>query len=326
MNGITDQQAVGFGLLAMFAEDMYAGAIGSLNPPADSRIVVSGWTVVGYLTAHDALFPQKGASSQRLSFDPLKRVFFGFVARNNADPTSYVAVVRGTEGLVEWVIDAEFLLISHPRHPGVQVEQGFWNIYQTMSLADPATGRTTYQNAAEGVAQIVGAGTVTVTGHSLGSALATYFADDLAERLGAKVSACLFASPRTGDQAWTDLFVTTVSQYCLFNYILDIVTHVPSVGYAALPNATVIQPATAQAGIRLDIFCNHHVICYCAVIDYAAETAAPKTAQDADCVACITPPPMSEAAKALATVINEFGIGDKRALTMLKALHTISTM
>ena len=49
------------------------------------------------------------------------------------------------------------------------------------------------------------------------------------------------------------------------------------------------------------------MICYCAMIDYAAEMAAPKTAQDADCVACITPPPMSEAAKALAAIINEFG-------------------
>lgn len=325
MSAMTDQQAVAFGLLAMFAEDMYLGPnVGSLHPPVDPRVADSGWTVVGYLTAQDALFPPEGAPQRRLTVDPTKRVFFGFVARSNADPTSYAAVVRGTEALVEWVIDAEFFLIPHPRHPGVQVEQGFWNIYQTMSLADPATGVTTHQNAAEGVAQIVGSGAVTVAGHSLGSALATYFADDLAERLGAKVSACLFASPRTGDQPWATLFANTVKQYRLFNYILDIVTHVPSLGYATLPNATVIQPATAQAAIRLDIFCNHHVVCYCAMIDYAAELAAPKTADDADCVACISPLPMSAAAKGLADVINEFGIGDQRTLTMLKALYTVS--
>jgi hypothetical protein len=251
-------------------------------------------------------------------------VFFGFLARNTDDPTVYAAVVRGTDGIVEWMIDAEFLLIPHPRHPGVRVEQGFWNIYQTMSLAHPVTGLTTHQNAAEGVAQIVGAGDVTVAGHSLGSALATYLADDLAERLGAKVSACLFASPRTGDQAWASLVATTVRQYRLFNYILDIVTHVPSIGYATLPNPTVIQPATAQAGIRLDIFCNHHVICYCAMIDYAI--SPPTTAADASSKACITQPPMSEAAKGLAIVINEFGIGNERSIAMLKAVHTISVM
>jgi pimeloyl-ACP methyl ester carboxylesterase len=80
----------------------------------------------------------------------------------------------------------EFLLMPHPRHPGVQVEQGFWNVYQTMSLADPGTGVTTHQNAAEGVGDTVGTGTVVVVGHSLGSALATYFADDLAERVGSR--------------------------------------------------------------------------------------------------------------------------------------------
>jgi triacylglycerol lipase len=320
MNGIADQQAVGFGFLAMFAEDMYTTAIGSLNPPADARIAKSGWTVVAYLTAQDALFPDENAASRRIGLDTSKRVFFGFVAQNKDEPTAYAAVVRGTEGIVEWAIDGEFLLIPHPRHPGVRVEQGFWNIYQTMSLADPATGATTHQDAAEGIAQIVGSGTVTVAGHSLGSALATYLADDLAERLGAKVSACLFASPRTGDQAWANLVATTVRQYQLFNYILDIVTHVPDIGYATLPNATVIQPANAQAGIRLDVFCNHHVICYCAMIGYAI--LPPVIAADAKSKACIAPPPMSDAAKGLALVINEFGIGDERAAAMLKAVRT----
>jgi triacylglycerol lipase len=324
---ITDQQAIAFGTLAMIAEDMYV-PVGSLNPPSDPRIAASGWTVVSYLTAHDALFPPPGAADRTLGVDPIKRVFFGFVAKNNADPSSFVAVVRGTEGIIEWIIDAEFLLIPHPRHPTAQVEQGFWNIYQTMSLAEAATGATTYQNAAEGVAALVGpTGTLVVTGHSLGSALATYFTDDLAERIGARVSACLFASPRTGDTPWANLFAaTTVGQYRLFNYILDLVTHVPSIGYSTLPNATVIQPATAQAGVRLDILCDHHVICYCAMIDSAV--AVPTTAQDASCAACIlpTPPGMPESAKALATIINEFGVGDERAVIMLKALHEVNAM
>ncbi len=175
--------------------------------------------------------------------------------------------------------------------------------------------------------QLVGTGTVVVTGHSLGSALATYFADDLAERLGSGVSACLFASPRTGDSAWASLFAANVKEYRLFNYILDIVTHVPTLGYATLPKATIIQPSTAQAGIRLDVFCDHHVICYCAMIDYKKTMVAPTTAQDASCKSCILPPPsvMPKSAKALATIINEFGVGDERTLVMLKALHTVNT-
>jgi hypothetical protein len=234
----------------------------------------------------------------------------------------------GTSGIVEWVIDAEFLLIPHPRHAGTQVEQGFWNIYQTMSLADPVTGLTTHQNGAEGVAAVVGTGAVVVAGHSLGSALATYFTDDLAERMGPNATACLFASPRTGDSAWAALFASTVKDYRLFNYILDIVTHVPTLGYATVPNATVIQPATAQAGVRLDVLCNHHVVCYCAMIDYKDTMAVQGVAQDPDCTACVIPPPsaMPESAKALATIVNDFGVGSEKAFVMLKALHTVSTM
>jgi hypothetical protein len=87
----------------------------------------------------------------------------------------------------------------------------------------------------------------------------------------------------------------------------------------------VIQPSTAQAGVRLDILCNHHVICYCAMIDYNATMAAPTTAQDASCKSGASAT-MPEAAKALATIINEFGVGDEKALVMLKALLTVNTV
>lgn len=48
-----------FGLLAMYAEDMYS--VGSLNPVADPRIAALGWNIVGYLTAPDVLIPSRGA-------------------------------------------------------------------------------------------------------------------------------------------------------------------------------------------------------------------------------------------------------------------------
>jgi triacylglycerol lipase len=332
---ISDTEAVGYGLLAMYAEDMYS-PVGSLHPTADSRIAAAsgiaaaGWKVVGYLTALEALFPPQ----KTLSLDNARRVFFGFVAQDNSNPNSYVAAVRGTDGIVEWVIDAEFVPIPHPRHPGSTVEQGFWNIYQTMSLADPATGVTTHQNAAEGIEKLVGtAGTIVVIGHSLGSALATYLAEDLSERLPSRVSACLFASPHTGNSTWVSLFDNNIGNYRLFNYILDIVTHVPALlGFAALPKVTEIQPGTgqgglvAQAGIELSLLCNHHVICYCAMIDNTV--VRPTTSADTSCKACILAPPagMPESAKALALIIDELGLADERAVVMLEALHTVNDM
>jgi hypothetical protein len=72
---------VQFGLLAMYAEDMYDVAPGTLNPPADPRIAAAGWNVVAYLTAQDALIPAKGASNRKLGVDHGKRVFYGYVAQ-----------------------------------------------------------------------------------------------------------------------------------------------------------------------------------------------------------------------------------------------------
>ena len=322
--------AIDYGLLVMYAEDLYSAQPGTLAPTRDPHTAPVGWTIVGYLTAQDSIIPQPGDIDRTLGIDPTKRVFYGFVARNDAAPTTYVAAIRGTEEFVEWVIDAEFLLIPHPRHQGCRVEQGFWGIYQTMSLADPTNGVTTNQNAAEGVAALVGAGSLVVAGHSLGSAIATYFTDDLAERIGAQVSACLFASPQTGDAAWVALFDAQVRSYQLFNYILDLVPRVPSVDYATLARATVIQPSTAQAKIALDLLCNHHVLCYCAMIDYNATMAAAPLSSATGVLgkACVLGPAdaMPDAAEGLATVIDAFGLGDARAVALLKALHPDATI
>ncbi len=325
--------AVDYGLLAMVAEDMYSataptGSQESLYPTPDPRIAAAGWTVAAYLTAQDAVLPQRGAAVRTMGIDHGRRVFYGFLARSAAAPParpSYVTAIRGTEGFVEWVIDAEFNPVPHPRYPKARVEQGFWSIYQTMSLADWTTGVTTHQNAAEGVEKLIGANPVVVTGHSLGSALATYFTDDLAARIGARASACLFASPRTGDATWTGLFNSHVRSYQLYNYIIDLVPHVPSLGYATLPKTTVLQPDAAQADIRLDLLCNHHVICYCAMIDYQKTQTAmtPAPAQDASEWACVIGPcsPLPNSAKALAFIVTEAGVASDKAIALLKALH-----
>jgi len=325
--------AVDYGLLAMVAEDMYSptapiGSPLSLYPTPDPRIAAAGWTVVAYLTAQDAVLPPRGATIRTMGIDHGRRVFYGFVARSAAAPPaqpSYMVAIRGTEGFVEWVIDAEFIPVAHPRYPNARVEQGFWGIYQTMSLADPTTGATTHQNAAEGVEELVGKSPVVVTGHSLGSALATYFTDDLAARIGAQASACLFASPRTGDATWTGLFDSHVRSYQLYNYIIDLVPHVPSLGYATLSKANVLQPDSAQADIRLDLLCNHHVICYCAMIDYQKTKTAmtPCPPPDAGEWACVIGAysPLPNSAKALAFIVTEAGVASDKAVALLKALH-----
>ncbi len=285
---ITNSQAAPLGLLLMYAMDMFTD-MGekptTLTPAVDSRVTDAGWTVRGYLTASDAVFG-KGAPLGRG-----ERVYYGFVAQD--DSGRFVAVVRGTHGLAEWIEDAKFVPIPHPTIAGATVEQGFWDIYAGMELV-ATDGSAIGSSAASGIPQLVGAGPLLVLGHSLGSALATYLSLDLAKgALGGRVSACLFASPQTGDTAFAREYDATLADYRVFNYVLDVVPRVPlGLGYATLPRTTVLQPATSEAVIRVDVSCNHHVICYSAMLDFEA-TQAPgvvRTDDDKQCAACILGP------------------------------------
>jgi hypothetical protein len=288
----TNTAAAAYGLLAMYAMDMYREAAGSLRPAPAPGLTAAGWTILAYVTGNDSLL-RKG---------PLQltdqTVCYGYLAKGASG--EMVAVIRGTDGFVEWIEDAEFSPIPYSPQIGlpagsgtISVEQGFWTVYASMRLINPAGA--SLGTLAPAIAAAAGAaGTVTVIGHSLGSALATYLTLDLARGgLGGQVSACLFASPRTGNQVFVDLFDQTVTDYRLFNYILDIVPRVPlGLGYCPLPRRTAIQPATAEASIRVGIGCNHHVICYCAMLDYEAtmQATAPVPAGEEGSAACILGP------------------------------------
>jgi triacylglycerol lipase len=269
---ISDAQATRFGFLVVYAEDMYAP--GQTVPRDEPRIGELDWEIVAYLIARDAVLPDRAslAPGNLKTLQLNQTVFYGYLARSKSDPTSFVAAVRGTSGFVEWVIDANFLPRDCPSAPGTMVENGFWSIYETMTLVG-LNGAPIGAKAADGIAKVVGAGNVTIAGHSLGSALATYLSFDVARILGSRASACLFASPRTGDHAWVSIYGSTVGDYRLINYVLDVVPYVPfdapPFQYSTLQNVTLLQPATAQAEVRFDLACNHHVICYCAMIDYA---------------------------------------------------------
>src|SRR5471032_838118 len=162
---------VAMGLMVMFVADMYTTFPGQITPPIDGRLS-AGWKVLGYITATDAVLRIGGQLGKGAE------VFYGVLARSLADPTQHVVAVRGTAGIVEWIEDAEFVSIGNPGGPG-SVESGFWDIYASMLLKTSAVDVGV--SAKAGIAAAVGlTGTVTVVGHSLGSALATYLAFDLA--------------------------------------------------------------------------------------------------------------------------------------------------
>jgi hypothetical protein len=163
---ITNPQAVDFGYLVAFAEGMYVPA--SITPGDGARVIAAGWDIVGHLIARDSILPDIKSlgphDAKALQLGPL--VFYGYLARNRADPTRYAAAVRGTDGFAEWVIDADFFLRDAPSSPGAKVEQGFWSVYDSMTLVG-LDGVQVGAKAADGIASVVGQATVTICGHSL---------------------------------------------------------------------------------------------------------------------------------------------------------------
>lgn len=115
------------------------------------------------------------------------------------------------------------------------------------------------------IAAIVGTGTLTVTGHSLGSPLATYLAYDLGIALPGQVSLRVFASPHLGDLTFVDAVVPNHVHYAVRG---DIVPQVPAgLGYAHLPNTVMLDPTTEWVQIHMSRDCLHHVMSYAAVLD-----------------------------------------------------------
>jgi Lipase (class 3) len=204
-----------YALLCLAAED--AGATTSA-PPAPA-----GCQLLGVLTAVDAL----------IRVGPIvllpERVFYGWVLRRN---TEVIAVLRGTEDLVEWGEDADAVPIAHLASGG-HVEAGFYGIFSTLQLAlngdivDPVQGLSSL------------ASSVTVTGHSLGAPLALYLGANLDGH--SQVTGKFFASPRPGDGTFANWAASRMASYASYRYAPDLVPEVPrGLGYALLPETEVL--------------------------------------------------------------------------------------
>jgi hypothetical protein len=119
-----------------------------------------------------------------------------------------VVVIRGTEGIQEWIQDAKFLTVPCPfLRSGGNTEDGFTDMYNSLST-DSAGGSPSVVNALRGLPWRNPVTSLTICGHSLGGALATLLALDVAANRPAPFSTptvYTYASPKTGDP----LFVTT---------------------------------------------------------------------------------------------------------------------
>ena len=107
------------------------------------------------------------------------RVSIGLILQA-ATAGDVIIAIRGTEGTKEWIHDAEFLLVPTPFLAGAgHTEDGFTAMYMSMTTSlDPSCPRVT--QALSGVKFPRPLTSLTICGHSLGGALVTLLALDVA--------------------------------------------------------------------------------------------------------------------------------------------------
>jgi hypothetical protein len=210
-------------------------------------------------------------------------VTFGFLAVSSAK--ELVAVIRGTDTLLEWLHDASFLMVPTPI-AGAHgcTEDGFTAVYRSLRIGQ-ANGTPSARDSIEGYLDNGGATSVTVCGHSLGGALATLLTLDVGLNTSCHApTAYSYASPRTGDHIFAGSYNAAIlSSYRIQNR-QDLVPKLPPIlplPYEHVNTQYELNPPPNQ--INPTIPCMHHLTTYLWLMSQLAGSNA--FPLDTDCTA-----------------------------------------
>src|ERR1700679_3846865 len=188
--------------------------------------------------------------------------FYGIVCRKIDDPDTRIIAIRGTESAIEWIDDAAALPVPFRQVPDTgRVASGFDRIYSSLKVVKrrlaedgavatagrgPPAAQESYAGSfAEQLDQVATSREVArkqrrsaddprpprpmvVTGHSLGSALATLFVmENASKRKFDITTSCTFASPRVGTLEFARAFdLLPINSWRIVN-TLDVVPKLP---------------------------------------------------------------------------------------------------
>jgi hypothetical protein len=210
------------------------------------------YTVVTTFYGNDLATEANPARAQQI-------VSFGFVAQDPAG--NAVVSIRGTEGTLEWVQDARFLSVKCPFLAGAGcTEDGFTAVYESLRVTRDAAS-TRLVSALPAMAFAKPVTSLTICGHSLGGALATLLALDVAANSRFKnPAAYTYASPRTGDPAFVSTYNQVVPTTFRFANRFDIVPKLPLAPvYEHVLGAFELNP---MVKVKFDLLCQHHLTTY----------------------------------------------------------------
>lgn len=228
-------QAIKF---AQLVNVTYTTSPSDLTNAAGQTLTAGGvaYTVITTIYANDlATDMNPGAADDEVSI--------GLICQANQTGDVVIAI-RGTEGFLEWAHDAEFLQVPCPFLVGAgHTEDGFTAMYKSLRTgSDPSSPAVV--NALPGLATPRPVNSVTICGHSLGGALATLLALDVAANSGFSDPAVYtYGSPRTGDSLFASTFDQVVkNSYRIANRVDIVPALPPPIDYEHVLNPFELNP------------------------------------------------------------------------------------
>jgi hypothetical protein len=248
---------------AQLVNAAYAIQPGNLANSAGQKVTAGGrsYTVVTTIYANDLATDMNPDRAN----DP---VSIGLICQ--ADGTGEVVIaIRGTEGILEWVHDAEFLQVTCPFLAGAgHTEDGFTAMYLSLTT-DTTPGAPSVVQALPTLAFAPPAASLTICGHSLGGALATLLALDVAANTAFNhPMVYTYASPRTGDPSFASTYNQVVPNTFRIANRIDLVPKLPlppfyeHVDTLSDLNPIQLLPLPPRILVRADLACEHALDTY----------------------------------------------------------------
>ncbi|XP_066380262.1 lipase-like isoform X2 [Miscanthus floridulus] len=137
-----------------------------------------------------------------------------------------IVSIRGTQenSVQNWIKDIIWkqVNLNYPNMPNAKVHIGFYSSYNNTVLRPAIT------NAVRKARKLHGHSNIIVTGHSMGGAIASFCALDLAMSFGSNnVHLMTFGQPRVGNAAFASYFAKYVTNTIRMTHERDIVPHLP---------------------------------------------------------------------------------------------------
>ena len=265
-------KAIQFGQLV---NATYATAPADLTNQAGRALSAGGvdYTVVMTIYANDLATDMNPSRAD-------DEVSIGLICQE--DNTGDVAIaIRGTEGTLEWIHDAEFLQVPCPFLAGAgHTEDGFTAMYESLrTAAEPDS--PTVVNALAKLALPQPVGSVTISGRSMGGALATLLALDVAANTTFTDPAVYtYGSPRTGDSLFASTFDQVVKNSYRVANRLDIVPALPPpLDYEHVLNPYELNPIRLvplppKVLVKPTVSCEHSLATYLYLLSLQSGGAA----------------------------------------------------